>query len=117
MVRFITFEGTTQVHVEPYDLGYISIEGKLVVQPGGLRGALPISNADLRAIIRKGKEVRRYHSASLIPICPECKGTPLFPQRSTFIIGREGIILYANPSVDPKTHSQEIRDILSKLPV
>ena len=39
----------------------------------------------------------------------------LFPDRSTFIIGRNQTILYANPSVNPRTHSQEIRDALAKL--
>ncbi len=40
----------------------------------------------------------------------------LFATRSTFIIGKDGTILYANPSVNPRTHSQEIRDVLAKLP-
>ena len=39
----------------------------------------------------------------------------LFAKRATFIIGKDGKILYVNPSVDPKTHSQEIRDVLSKI--
>lgn len=39
----------------------------------------------------------------------------LFPDRSTFVIGPDGTILYANPSVSPKTHSQEIRDVLAKI--
>lgn len=39
----------------------------------------------------------------------------LFPDRATFIIGKDNTILYANPSVNPKTHSQEIRDALSTL--
>src|ERR1044071_696587 len=34
----------------------------------------------------------------------------LFANRSSFIIGKDGAILYANPSVNPQTHSQEIRD-------
>jgi peroxiredoxin Q/BCP len=41
----------------------------------------------------------------------------LFATRSTFIIGKDGVILYANPSVNPRTHSQEIRDVLAKLAV
>jgi len=39
----------------------------------------------------------------------------LFPDRATFIIGKDGTILFANPSVSPKTHSKEIRDALSKI--
>jgi peroxiredoxin Q/BCP len=39
----------------------------------------------------------------------------LFASRSTFIIGRDGKILYVNPSVNPSTHSREIRDVLSRL--
>lgn len=35
-----------------------------------------------------------------------------FADRATFIIGKDGAILYANPSVNPRTHSQEIRDVL-----
>ncbi len=42
-------------------------------------------------------------------------GGMLFANRSTFIIGSDGKILYANPSVDAKTHSQEVRDVLAKL--
>jgi peroxiredoxin Q/BCP len=38
-----------------------------------------------------------------------------FATRSTFIIGRDGKILYANPSVNPRTHSREIRDALKRL--
>jgi peroxiredoxin Q/BCP len=36
-------------------------------------------------------------------------------KRSTFILGRDGVILYANPSVNPSTHSREIRDVLKSL--
>jgi len=39
----------------------------------------------------------------------------IFPDRATFIIGKDGTILYVNPSVSPKTHSQEIREVLAKL--
>lgn len=39
----------------------------------------------------------------------------MFTKRSTFIIGKDGKVHYANPSVDPKTHSKEIRDVLEKL--
>lgn len=39
----------------------------------------------------------------------------LVPSRATFVIGQDGTILYANPSVNPKTHSGEIRNVLSKL--
>jgi peroxiredoxin Q/BCP len=42
-------------------------------------------------------------------------GGTLFANRATFIIGKDGRILYANPSVDAKTHSEEIRAVLSKL--
>lgn len=38
----------------------------------------------------------------------------LFARRSTFIIGKDGTILFADPKVDPKTHSQEIRDALAQ---
>lgn len=40
---------------------------------------------------------------------------PLVANRATFVIGKEGTILYANPSVDPKTHTKEIRDFLATL--
>lgn len=40
----------------------------------------------------------------------------LFAHRATFVVGKDGVILYANPAVDPATHSQEIRDVLAKLP-
>jgi peroxiredoxin Q/BCP len=36
--------------------------------------------------------------------------------RSTFVIGKDGTILYVNPSVDPKTHSKELQAVLAKLP-
>jgi len=36
--------------------------------------------------------------------------------RATFVIGKDGSILYVNPSVDPKTHSQELQAFLAKLP-
>ena len=39
----------------------------------------------------------------------------LFATRSTFFIGKDGTILYANPSVNPKTNSQEVRDALAKI--
>jgi len=39
----------------------------------------------------------------------------LFAHRSTFVIGRDGIIFYANPSVDPATHSKELQAVLAKL--
>lgn len=39
----------------------------------------------------------------------------MFANRATFVIGKDGKILYANPSVDPKTHAQEIRAVLEKL--
>lgn len=39
----------------------------------------------------------------------------LFPTRATFIIGKDGTLLYANLSVKPKTHSQEIREELAKI--
>lgn len=42
-------------------------------------------------------------------------GEFLYSKRSTFIIGKDGRILYANPKVDPKTHSQEVRDALAKI--
>jgi peroxiredoxin Q/BCP len=35
--------------------------------------------------------------------------------RATFIVGRDGTILWANPNVDPKTHSAELQDALKKL--
>jgi peroxiredoxin Q/BCP len=38
----------------------------------------------------------------------------LFPSRATFIIDKTGTIIYANPSVDPSTHSQEIQEALKK---
>jgi peroxiredoxin Q/BCP len=38
-----------------------------------------------------------------------------FAHRSTFVIGRDGTILYANPKVDPSTHSKELQDALAKL--
>ncbi len=37
----------------------------------------------------------------------------LVPNRASFVIGKEGTILYINPSVNPQKHSQEIRDFLS----
>lgn len=39
----------------------------------------------------------------------------MFANRATFVIGKDGKILYANPSVDPKTHAEEIRGVLEKL--
>jgi peroxiredoxin Q/BCP len=38
-----------------------------------------------------------------------------FASRATFIIGRDGKILYANPSVNPSTHSQEVREALARV--
>jgi peroxiredoxin Q/BCP len=38
-----------------------------------------------------------------------------FAHRATFIVGRDGTILYANPKVDPSTHSKELQDVLAKL--
>jgi peroxiredoxin Q/BCP len=38
-----------------------------------------------------------------------------FAHRATFIIGRDGTILWANPKVDAKTHSKELQDALAKL--
>ncbi len=35
--------------------------------------------------------------------------------RATFVIGKDGTILYANPAVNPRTHSREIRNVLEKL--
>lgn len=40
---------------------------------------------------------------------------PMVATRSTFVIGKEGTILYANPSVNPNTHSQEIRAVLANI--
>ena len=40
----------------------------------------------------------------------------LVAHRATFVIGKDGVILYANPAVDPKTHSKELQDVLAKLP-
>jgi len=37
----------------------------------------------------------------------------LFAQRATFIVGKDGTVLYINPKVNPKTHSQEVRDFLA----
>ncbi len=39
----------------------------------------------------------------------------LFAQRSTFIIGRDGVILWADPSVNPATHGAELKAELAKL--
>jgi thioredoxin-dependent peroxiredoxin len=39
----------------------------------------------------------------------------LFPNRASFIVGRDGTVLYANPSVDPATHSREIQDALARI--
>ena len=38
----------------------------------------------------------------------------MFSNRASFVIGKDGVLLYANPAVDPKTHSQEIRSVLEK---
>lgn len=40
----------------------------------------------------------------------------LFAHRATFIVGKDGTILYVNPAVNPQTHSREIRDALAGLP-
>jgi thioredoxin-dependent peroxiredoxin len=42
-------------------------------------------------------------------------GGMFFASRATFIIGPDGTILYANPSVDPATHSREIQEALAKI--
>ena len=42
-------------------------------------------------------------------------GGMLFASRATFIIDKNGKIVYANPSVNPATHSQEIREVLARL--
>lgn len=42
-------------------------------------------------------------------------GGMLFSTRATFVIGKNGKILYANTSVNPSTHSQEIRKVLENL--
>jgi peroxiredoxin Q/BCP len=42
-------------------------------------------------------------------------GGMLYASRATFIIGKDGTVLYANLSVDPRTHSREIRDVLAGL--
>ncbi|MDE2140915.1 MAG: peroxiredoxin, partial [Elusimicrobia bacterium] len=39
----------------------------------------------------------------------------MFAHRATFVIGRDGTILYVNPAVDPKTHSKELQEVLAKL--
>ena len=39
----------------------------------------------------------------------------LFAHRATFIVGKDGTILYVNPAVDPKTSSKEVRDFLAAL--
>ena len=38
----------------------------------------------------------------------------LFAQRATFIIGKDGVILWSNPKVDPSTHSEELEAALAK---
>ncbi len=35
-------------------------------------------------------------------------------KRSTFVIGKDGKILYANPAVNPATNARELLDVLSK---
>ena len=40
----------------------------------------------------------------------------IFAHRATFIVGKDGTILYVNPSVNPQTHSKEVRDFLASLP-
>lgn len=42
-------------------------------------------------------------------------GGPVFSQRATFIIGKDGAILYANPSVNAGAHSREIQEALAKI--
>ncbi len=39
----------------------------------------------------------------------------LFASRATFIIGGDGKVLFADPSVNPSTHSREVRDALARL--
>ena len=39
----------------------------------------------------------------------------LFADRATFIVGRDGRILWADPSVNPSTHARELRAALAKL--
>lgn len=39
----------------------------------------------------------------------------LFAHRSTFILGKDGTVLYANPDVNPRAHSKEVRAALEKL--
>jgi len=38
----------------------------------------------------------------------------LFAKRATFIVGGDGTILWANPSVSPSTHSRELQAALAK---
>jgi peroxiredoxin Q/BCP len=38
----------------------------------------------------------------------------LFAHRATFIVDKTGAIIYVNPSVDPKTHSAELKEFLGK---
>lgn len=38
----------------------------------------------------------------------------MFAERATFILDKDGTVLYANPSVSPKKHSAEIRAELKK---
>lgn len=39
----------------------------------------------------------------------------LFARRSTFIIGRDGVILWADPSVNPSTHGAQLAAALAEL--
>jgi peroxiredoxin Q/BCP len=36
-------------------------------------------------------------------------------QRATFILGKDGDVLYADPAVDPRTHSRELKESLARL--
>ena len=40
----------------------------------------------------------------------------LFAKRMTYVIDRTGKIAWINPSVNPSTHSQELQDVLAKIP-
>ncbi len=39
----------------------------------------------------------------------------LFPKRMTFVISKEGKIIYVDPSVSPSTHSKQLQDVLAGL--
>jgi peroxiredoxin Q/BCP len=38
----------------------------------------------------------------------------MFAKRATFIVGKDGVILWANPAVDPSAHGQELQDALAQ---